>query len=898
MSEAMHGQALAIVIPWFGRELRGGAELQAWNLATRLTARKYAVEVLTTCCGSFQEDWSSNRHPAGLTVEPEGFTVRRFPVETRDRAAFDRVCGHLLGLDRRSLKPGVSPVSLEDERIFCEQLIRCPALLTYLEAEGRHYSAFIFLPYLYGPILDGLPLVASRAFLQPCLHDEAYAYLHSVQRVMYAARGLLWLSQGEYEFGVRLLGPSIHAKSVVGMAGVEPLANSMSPHTPPVHHPHDLKPFVLLLGRKDPGKGTLLAVEAFQAHHRQTGSRLQLVIAGPGELALADPENHIHDLGLVSEAERGWLLQHATALLQPSPNESFSRVMFEAWQSEKPVIVRRSCLATSCAVETCQGGWVAETTQEWTARLAQLALLSKDELDAVGRRGAAYAARTADWEKVMDRYDDALRPFANHAETMIRVQCALSARKPQRVRLLVGNSEAGAWDLAPGQVCATGWLEQSLADPDPILRFESDQPAGNHHPGPPLMEFSLSHLAVEADGATVAGLSFARGWGRSEGGPGTPGPRWATRSAEVAVQFHPAPGGQPAIHQVLSNLAYGDAIGNHAIWIRDKLQAMGFVSEIFARHIAPEMVDQAYCLSRPESLPSNSALLYHHSIGTEITPWVCRHHGAKALIYHNITPAGFFEPYRPDFAEICRHGRTELPSLASHFPVSAGDSRFNASELAACGFNDPEVLPLCIDPLHWASPPDERVMTELQDGRTNILFVGRIVPNKRHEELIYTFKFWLEDDPAARLFLVGTAEVSSFYLECLQELSRRLRVDHAVHFVGRVTDAELHAYYRCASMFWCLSEHEGFCVPLVEAMWFDVPVIAFDATAVGETMDGAGLLITDKSRCDLLAADLFRQVNDQTRRAALIASQRARRAGFLPGNVEPYLKQFIEKIIL
>jgi len=98
-------------------------------------------------------------------------------------------------------------------------------------------------------------------------------------------------------------------------------------------------------------------------------------------------------------------------------------------------------------------------------------------------------------------------------------------------------------------------------------------------------------------------------------------------------------------------------------------------------------------------------------------------------------------------------------------------------------------------------------------------------------------------------------------------------------------------------MFWCLSEHEGFCVPLVEAMWFDVPVIAFDATAVGETMDGAGLLITDKSRCDLLAADLFRQVNDRTGRAALIAAQRARRAGFLPGNVEGYLKQFIEKII-
>ena len=213
---------VAIVIPWFGRTLKGGAELQAWNLATRLSARGFAVEVLTTCCASFQDDWSSNGQPAGLTQEPEGFAVRRFPVETRDRAAFDRVCGYLLSLDPKTLKPGVSPISEEDERVFCEHLIRCPSLLGYLAHEGWRYSAFLFLPYLYGPILDGLPLVASRSLLQPCLHDEAYAYLRCVQQAVFSARHLLWLSQGEFELGCRLFGPSVLAKSVVGMAGIEP----------------------------------------------------------------------------------------------------------------------------------------------------------------------------------------------------------------------------------------------------------------------------------------------------------------------------------------------------------------------------------------------------------------------------------------------------------------------------------------------------------------------------------------------------------------------------------------------------------------------------------------------------------------------------------------------------
>ena len=635
MSGVLRENKIAIVIPWFGRELRGGAELQAWNLATRLAARGYPIEVITTCCESFQADWSENHLAPGTTAEPEGFVIRRFPVERRDRAEFDRVCGYLLSLDKSTLQPGVSPISPADERIFCEHLIRCPALLDYLKQDGWRFSAFIFLPYLYGPILDGLPLVAARSLLQPCLHDEAYAYLRCVQRAVFSAKRVLWLSEGEYELGRRLFGPAVQSNSHIGMAGVEPLpSKSVISNEGPFAA---LKPFVLLLGRKDAGKGTLLAVEAFRSHHSQTGSNLKLVIAGPGKMSLGDTDNNIHDLGLVTEDHRRWLLENTTALLQPSPNESFSRVMFEAWQYQRPVIVRRSCLATSCAVQASQGGWLAETVPEWSRRLAQLETLTKNDLDAIGRCGATYTATIADWEKVMDRYEVALKPFVHSAETTIRIRFAISTVRSQQIRLLAGSIELGTWDLQANETREVDWLEARCALPQAIFHFETDQCSAVHGADPRLLGFNLNHLTFENLAPTEIDLDLNKGWHRSDGGLGAHFPRWSTGPAEIIVFFRSSGSAKKAIHQVLPNLGYGDAIGNHAIWIRDQLKSMGFKSEIFARHIAKKMLHEAYHLASPETLPAEAALIYHHSIGTEITPWVCRHPGPKAMIYHNIT---------------------------------------------------------------------------------------------------------------------------------------------------------------------------------------------------------------------------------------------------------------------
>lgn len=883
---------IAIVIPWFGRSQKGGAEQQAWNLAVRLSGRGYAVEVLTTCCQSFHDDWSVNHLAPGLVTEPEGFATRRFPVEPRDRAAFDRVCGYLLSLPASAFKPGVSPISDEDEQIFREHLIRCPALLAYLRDEGWRYAAFVFIPYLYGPILDGLPLVASRALLQPCLHDESYAYMRCVQRAFFAAKHILWNSVGEQSLGLRLYGPGIGPKSVVVGEGIDNIPPPSE--TPDTADLSKLRPFVLALGRKDPGKGTLHAVDAFCAYKQRNGtSSLQLVIAGPGEMDLSDPTARIHDLSIVSERVRAWLLRHATALLQPSPNESFSRVLFESWFCARPVVARRTCLATAQAVLACGGGWLAEGVDEWSEVLGRLETMGAAALDEAGRRGQAYAADIADWSRVMDRYDAILDPLLRQPEVPMAIRLTLVSNRPQRVRILHNSREITVCDLQPGQVSQTDWLESTFKGTEPALQFCSDTPASHYPPDPRLLGFRIQDLEVRHNGSRPGAWEprFARGWNRSEGAAGQATPRWSTGNAEIVLQRNQVPDGKArVIHQVLPNLAYGDAIGNHTIWIRDQLQSLGYDSEIYARHIAPNMLHQVLPYDGPQAVPADAAIIYHHSIGSEITPWVCGHAGPKALIYHNITPARFFEAYRPEFAEILRKGREELPQLARHFPISVGVSRFNATELAEAGFVQPGVLPLCIDPAHWAFPPDEQLMASLQDGRTNVLFVGRVVPNKRFEDLIYTFKFWLEDDPTARLFLVGTAEVASLYLECLQELARRLRVDHAVHFVGQVDDRQLHAYYRCASMFWCFSEHEGFCVPLIEACAFEVPVVARRAGAVPETLGDAGLLLRDR----MSPIETARWIAENRLRHLTKLRERART--YNKQNVTTELQQLITKL--
>ncbi len=399
---------LAIVTPWFGSELRGGAEQQSWQLAHHLAARGHSVDVLTTCSASFDDDWSRNRLRAGVE-KVDNFTVRRFKVAKRDRRAFARVNAILTGLEAKDLKRSVSPIGDEDAAVFTDQNINSPALVHYLGTHGRDYHSIVFIPYLYGTTLTGIAKVAERAYLQPCLHDEAYAYLPAVSEAVHRAKGLLFNSEGEFEIALGLFGPGIIPKSTVVGQGVDEFpstgkdAESIGTFVPRQEH------YVLYLGRQDPAKNIGLLVHAFgEFKRRHPMSRLKLVLAGQRPTSYGDTTKDIIDVGPVGEAEKCELLQHMRALVQPSLMESYSRVMIEAWLAGKPVIVHENCLATATVVRQVGGGLLAGSTTAWEGALYNIDVAENATLDAMGERGAAYAHRAADWELVIDNYERAL----------------------------------------------------------------------------------------------------------------------------------------------------------------------------------------------------------------------------------------------------------------------------------------------------------------------------------------------------------------------------------------------------------------------------------------------------------------------------------------------------------
>lgn len=766
---------IAIVNPWFGRELKGGSEQQAWQIAIRLARRGHAVEVLTTCCRSFQDDWAVNHFKAGVTQE-EGIKIRRFQVDRRNREAFDYVNALMLSLPASGFKPGVNPVTLENAEIFCSENINSTQLLNYLKKHQNQYQAFLFIPYLYGPILNGLPLVASRAFLQPCLHDEAYAYLPQVARVFHAARGLLFNSEGEVQLARQLYGPGILDKSIVVGEGIEvghhcnEAINQIGDFKVEQEH------FILYLGRRDVTKNTDLLVEAYAAFkYQHSDSQLKLVVAGSGDISFNNVPGLV-DLGIVEESKKEALLANCLALFQPSQKESYSCVIMEAWFYGRPVAAHRDCLATATAVESAQGGWLAGEEIEWEELFAKIDAAGEEQLAKYGANGQAYAKERALWDEVIESYE-----------------------------AVVGLSEK---TVAASPPCA-GKLKE--------------------------------------------------------------------------------------IHQLLPNLDYGDAISNHALEIRNYLRSCGYRSEIFIRYVDERVAHEA-TVFQPKRINPQAGLIYHHSIGSELTEYAVAHPGSKCLIYHNITPAEFFLPYRPEFAQILEKGRAELKRLAQHFPVSVGASSFNAAELAASGFAQPGVLPIVVDPKKWDKPADDTLMRQLQDGKTNLLYVGRLTPNKCQDNLLLAFSHYLTIDREARLILVGAGDDSDPYYCHLIDTIKRLNLTDNVMIPGQANDAQLLAFYRTAHLFWSMSEHEGFGVPLVEAMWFDVPVLAYKSSAVPETLGEAGLMFTSKDDLVQVAALAKLIVRDNLLRAKVIKPQRSRRTLFSSTAVKDLLSSLVIKL--
>ena len=333
------------------------------------------------------------------------------------------------------------------------------------------------------------------------------------------------------------------------------------------------------------------------------------------------------------------------------------------------------------------------------------------------------------------------------------------------------------------------------------------------------------------------------------------------------------PSGRRQIHQLSVSAARGDAIGNEVLQIRDALRAAGHRSEIFVDLVDPRLASEVRPFQeyRELSNPQNIVLL-HYSLGSKVSALARSLSDRLVLIYHNITPAEWFAPYNIGLARNCQRGRLELSSLAPHCCLALGDSEYNRLELESLGFDPTGVLPLILDLSRLDRPADPLVEQQFEDGCTNLLFVGRIVPNKRFEDLIRCLAYYRRYiDRRVRLILVGEFLTFAPYYDALHHLIERLGLDE-VHFTGHVSEAELNAYYSVAHCFLCLSEHEGFCVPIFEAIHRSIPVVAFSAAAVPYST-GEGVLLIDDKDPAAVAETVALVLHDTPMRRRLLARQ-------------------------
>ena len=331
------------------------------------------------------------------------------------------------------------------------------------------------------------------------------------------------------------------------------------------------------------------------------------------------------------------------------------------------------------------------------------------------------------------------------------------------------------------------------------------------------------------------------------------------------------------VHQVLATLSHGDAISNEALAIQRHLRAAGFESDVFAETTHPRMSHLARRLGEYREVSGpDTVCLFHLAVGSAAGPLVFEAPDRLVLRYHNITPAGYFLGLQNHVVGLCYHGRRGLSAFAPRAELALGVSEFNRRELEAAGYAKTGVVPLTLDLDAFAAGPAAPVVRSVfADGRTNVLFVGRIIPNKKIEDLIRVFAFYQRTfDPSSRLLLVGDHWGYEPYLLFLQAMARELGAQEVL-FTGQAEDDELRAYYSVGTVYVSMSEHEGFGVPLLEAMAFGMPVAAYDAAAVAETLAGAGVLLKDK-RPDEVAPLLDRIVRDRGVREPIVAGQRRR----------------------
>lgn len=336
------------------------------------------------------------------------------------------------------------------------------------------------------------------------------------------------------------------------------------------------------------------------------------------------------------------------------------------------------------------------------------------------------------------------------------------------------------------------------------------------------------------------------------------------------------------IIQVTHALTYGDAASNQVVSLDKLFKAMKIESEIYAGKIDPSFVYPARKYA--DLIPSKEiVLIYHFSTGTSFVKKILKYPYPIVLYYHNITPARFFFGNAWGSFIASLKGRKQLIRLREKAFFAWAASEYSRQELEDSGFTNTSILPILIDfEAYKHTRLNQDLITKFNDS-LNLLCVGRVTPHKKQEDAIrtlYYYKNFINNQ--SRLFIVGGAKKN--YLAKLKKLSKSLGLENDVIFTGKISFDDLCTYYRIADAFISMSEHEGFCVPLIESMLFEKPVFAFDSTAVPYTLGESGILFNKKNPA-LISEIIHHILDDEGLRQKVIAAQNNQLREFTEDNI-------------
>lgn len=349
--------------------------------------------------------------------------------------------------------------------------------------------------------------------------------------------------------------------------------------------------------------------------------------------------------------------------------------------------------------------------------------------------------------------------------------------------------------------------------------------------------------------------------------------------------------------QVIPTIVQHDAVSHHTFEVQGVLRSLGFESDIYALHPAPEVRHRVLPFANLPQGSDDRWLLYQASIGSEAADALTETNSPLVVNYHNITPEEFVSGWMPVLEEEVRQGRLQMAALAGRTTLGIGVSSYNARELEGWGYKRTAVARLIIDRSNFDVEADPNELGRLRARRRGAswLFVGQMLPHKSHHDVVAAFAAYRAAyDSRANLYLVGRTPCEPYRL-AVEKLIEELGLTARVEMTGPVSTERLAAFYEGCDVFVCCSEHEGVGAPLLEAMQRGLPVVAYDVAAIGETVEDCGLLLKTKEPVTVAAA-VHRVLEDEPLRNELVGRGRIRASAYTPEVARQELSAAIESL--